>query len=331
MRVQLAIALLLETDILLLDQPIRQMDIFDSYFIIDYIRQYTLISGKIAILALHPPSYETLSLFTKVSLISTGRTVYFGDQSKMNVYFTYASYPCPMYKSPADYYLDLITVDHLSSNAILESNHRIESLIQLYQKSGKKFKRRKPSNSSTNLMLPADQRRRSFVIDFLSLWIRAMIFCFPYNIINLAKRLLLAVSLSLVCGCIFFKMRLGKEQEDVWDRFGFYHALLGVFAIPVYLHEIKAIHEEKKHVLEELRLKFYSKHAYFLSYLIYTLPGSTLVFLGYILPASSIAIQKPDLFYYIVIMLCKLIKLTVRRKFTNNEIIFLKAIYISSD
>lgn len=235
-RLQIAIALMSDTDLLLLDQPIRSMDVFDSYFIVDYIRQWTLMSNKIAILALQPPSYETLSLFSKVSFISTGRTVYFGDRSKMNVYFTYADYPCPSYKNPADYYLDLITVDHLSSSAMLESNHRIESLIQIYQKGKKQFKKGKPL---TNHLILPDVKRKSFLIDFLSLWVRAMIFCFPYNVINLAKRLLLAVSLSLICGCIFFKMRLGKEQETIWDRFGFYHSLLALFSMPLFLHEIK--------------------------------------------------------------------------------------------
>lgn len=327
-RLQIAIALMLDTDLLLLDQPIRQMDIFDSYFIVDYIRQWTLMSGKIAIIALQPPSFEVLvfvkaycnnliviiqfltplflfqilSLFSKVSLISTGRTVFFGDRSKMNVYFSYCDYPCPAYKNPADYYLDLITVDNLSSSAMLESNHRIENLIQTYERGKKQFKKRKPSSASA---LPPAPKRRSFVIDFLSLWIRAMIFCFPYNVINLSKRLLLAVSLSLVCGCIFFKMRLDREQEGIWDRFGYYHSLLGIFSIPLFLHEIARVHEEKKHVLEELRMKVYSKQAYFISYLIYTFPGLSMIYLGFVLPASSMAIQKPDLLHYIMVTLCK--------------------------
>lgn len=37
-RLQIAIALILDTDFLLIDQPIRSMDIFDSYFIIDYLK-----------------------------------------------------------------------------------------------------------------------------------------------------------------------------------------------------------------------------------------------------------------------------------------------------
>ena len=170
-RLQIAIALMLDTDILLLDQPIRGMDVFDSYFIIDYIRQWTAMSGKIAILALQPPSFETLSLFNKVCLLSTGRTVYFGDQTKMNTYFAYADYPCPAFKNAGDYYLDLITVDNLSSSAMLESNHRIESLIQLYQKNKKQFKKRKSSANPSSPSL----KRKSFLIDFLTLWIRAMV------------------------------------------------------------------------------------------------------------------------------------------------------------
>lgn len=105
---------------------------------------------------------------------------------------------------------------------MLESNHRIESLIQIYQK-GKSIKKQKliPPNQQLSSLSSSDKRHNSFVIDFLAVWIRAMIFCFPYNLINLSKRILFAISLSLVCGCIFFKMRIGREQGMKIYKFKF--------------------------------------------------------------------------------------------------------------
>ena len=42
-------------------------------------------------------------------------------------------YPCPAYKNPSDYYLDLVTLDDLSPEAMLESSQRVEQLSSIYQ------------------------------------------------------------------------------------------------------------------------------------------------------------------------------------------------------
>ena len=47
----------------------------------------------------------------------------------------------------------------------------------------------------------------------------------------------------------------------------------------------------------------YSKGCYFASNFVYTLPSSTLMLLAYALPASSLAVQKHNLIFYIAIML----------------------------
>ena len=72
-------------------------------------------------------------MLSKVALISTGRTLFFGKRRDLLSYFSYIDYPCPAYKNPSDYYLDLVTLDNLSSEAMLESSQRIESLVQVYQ------------------------------------------------------------------------------------------------------------------------------------------------------------------------------------------------------
>lgn len=48
----LQVALMLDTDILLLDQPIKGMDIFDTFFLIEYLRQWALISGRCVIMTI---------------------------------------------------------------------------------------------------------------------------------------------------------------------------------------------------------------------------------------------------------------------------------------
>ena len=47
-RLNVACHLLLETDIVLLDQPTRGMDIFDTFFLVEYLRQWAC-RGRIVV------------------------------------------------------------------------------------------------------------------------------------------------------------------------------------------------------------------------------------------------------------------------------------------
>lgn len=64
---------------------------------------------------------------------------------------------------------------------------------------------------------------------------RALIFTFPYNVIRLFRNLFVCLILSMVCGVVYWHVRVGREQEHLWDRIGLYHALLAVVPIPFLL------------------------------------------------------------------------------------------------
>lgn len=64
---------------------------------------------------------------------------------------------------------------------------------------------------------------------------RALIFTFPYNVIHLFRNVFVALLLSIMCGIIYWHVRVGREQEHLWDRIGFYHAMLAVVPLPLFL------------------------------------------------------------------------------------------------
>ena len=79
------------------------MDIFDTFFLVEYLRQWAG-RGRIVIMTLLPPTYEILTMISKIVLISMGKLMYFGKRREMLPYFAFIEYPCPAYKNPADYY-----------------------------------------------------------------------------------------------------------------------------------------------------------------------------------------------------------------------------------
>nr|CAD7462577.1 unnamed protein product [Timema tahoe] len=143
-RLNVACHLLLNTDIVVLDQPTKGMDIFDTFFLVEFLRQWSgnstlplnagLHGGRIVILTLHPPTYEIFTMLSRVALVSAGRLMFTGRRRDMLPYFALVQYPCPAYKNPSDYYLDLVTLDDLSAEAMLESSQRIEQLAETFRR-----------------------------------------------------------------------------------------------------------------------------------------------------------------------------------------------------
>ena len=113
-RLNVACHLLLDADVVVLDQPTRGMDIFATFFLVEYLRQWAA-RGRIVALTLQPPTYEILTMISKVVLLSMGRLMYHGKRREMLPYFAFIDYPCPAYKNPSDYYreYDLLEVHPL--------------------------------------------------------------------------------------------------------------------------------------------------------------------------------------------------------------------------
>ncbi|OTF82901.1 ABC transporter sub-family G-like protein [Euroglyphus maynei] len=263
-RLHVAMHLLLDTELLLIDQPLLGLDIFDSFFMIEYLRQWAMIGGRIVIMTLSPPTYEVFTMLHRVLLISAGRPLFVGLRKDFLRYFNSIGYPCPSFKNPSDYYLDLITLDDLSQEALLESRQRIETIADIHS-------RRSMSEIFSSMpgppaVLPAPFRRANFAMQFLALWIRALIFSFPYNVI-----------------------RTGREQEFVWDRIGFINAMISIGIIPILMIELIGAYREKLYIISEVDQRFYSLPAYLLAKLLYSAPQTILIGLAYALPACSMA------------------------------------------
>lgn len=103
-RLGLACQLLSQPSILILNQSTTNMDIFDTFFLVEYLRQWCNVGGRIVIMTLQPPTFEILSMCSGVLLLSGGRTVFSGCRSDLPRHMGSLGYPCPPFKNPADYY-----------------------------------------------------------------------------------------------------------------------------------------------------------------------------------------------------------------------------------
>ncbi|VDL78577.1 unnamed protein product [Nippostrongylus brasiliensis] len=132
-RLRIAAELLKDTDILLCGNVAKQLDIYELAFVVDYLRDWAAKLNRIVVMALSPPSFENLLMFSQCALITSGRLVFSGCPTEMLPYFISIDFPCPKFKNPCDYYVDLATHDHQSAITAVESADRIAKLVASWE------------------------------------------------------------------------------------------------------------------------------------------------------------------------------------------------------
>ncbi|UYV84947.1 hypothetical protein LAZ67_X004077 [Cordylochernes scorpioides] len=300
--------------IVLLDQPLRGLDMCDMFTLMEYLREWAC-RGRIVILTMHPATYEIFSMASKVLLLSSGKVLYSGPRNHFVSYFTYNQFPCPVFKNPADYYskfyscaveprheraaaVDLVTVDTLSAESMVESTKRVESFVKLY--------RNKPnplSEPSPPGIIPSTIKRAGFFRQLMALWIRMLIYQFPYNIIGLGQSLVVVGLLSTLVGAIFWNVRGGREQAHVLDRAGLFHVATVVAIWPlVYM----AITDESNKLVPSPQ---HIRAAYVISKLICAIPAAAIVYLAYVMPMLVMAGSSTALRIDVGVLLLYLIAL----------------------
>ena len=98
--------------------------------------------------------------------------------------------------------VDLVTLDDLSPEAMMESSERVGHLSDIYQRKCEPL-----SDPGPPGIMPPKIRRANMLTQIFVLWIRAMIYMYPFNVINWVKMVLLAGAMSVCVGAVFVGAR----------------------------------------------------------------------------------------------------------------------------
>ena len=133
-RVSVACQLLSNPSILIMDEPTTCLDSFASYNLIE-----TLVNlcrkGRTIFVSIHQPRSDIFKLFDSVILLSKGKTIYAGTGGlEMINHFSQLGYPCPENTNPADYFIDITSVDNKNDTATENSLNQIQSLADSWSK-----------------------------------------------------------------------------------------------------------------------------------------------------------------------------------------------------
>ncbi|NXV44327.1 ABCG8 protein, partial [Uria aalge] len=137
-RVSIGVQLLWNPGILILDEPTSGLDSFTAHNLVITLSRLAR-GNRLVLLSLHQPRSDIFQLFDLVLLMTSGVTVYSGTARDMVQYFTELGYPCPRYSNPADFYVDLTSIDKQTAEKEIESRQRANTLANLFLEKVKDF------------------------------------------------------------------------------------------------------------------------------------------------------------------------------------------------
>ncbi|KAL8287852.1 hypothetical protein RB600_003672 [Gaeumannomyces tritici] len=132
-RVTIAVQILTDPRVLLLDEPTSGLDAFTTLSLLELFSGLAS-EGRTLILTIHQARSDLFRHFGNVLLLARGGSpVYSGPSPQMVSYFASQGHECPHNTNPADYALDLITIDLQHEEREAESRRKVQTLVAAWQ------------------------------------------------------------------------------------------------------------------------------------------------------------------------------------------------------
>ncbi|KAJ1340013.1 hypothetical protein BSLG_005337 [Batrachochytrium salamandrivorans] len=115
-RVSVACQLLLNPSVLFMDEPTTGLDAFTSFNLIETLVNLSR-AGRTIFITIHQPRSDIFKLFDSIILLAKGRAIYAGQGGqRMLDYFGKLGHPSPVHVNPADFLIDMCSVDTRNSD-----------------------------------------------------------------------------------------------------------------------------------------------------------------------------------------------------------------------
>lgn len=130
-RVSIGIQILTDPRVLLLDEPTSGLDAFTAFSIIEVLKGLA-DEGRTIIFSIHQPRSDMFKQFGGVLLLSRGGdVVYSGNVDNMLPHFQRLGFACPESANPADFALDIVSVETPKSLQQQSSDEEGEALASI--------------------------------------------------------------------------------------------------------------------------------------------------------------------------------------------------------
>lgn len=265
-RVTIATQILCDPRVLLLDEPTSGLDAFTAASIIDVLRGLAN-EGRTIIMTIHQSRSDLFRHFGNVLLLARGGfPVYAGPGRNMLSHFAAHGFDCPHSTNPADFALDLITVDLQQESKEAASREKVRGLIESWS-SDKSQQHALDRSTSTHTASPAElgslQRSMTpFHKAYPLLVRRAMLNLWRQPPLMVA-RIMQVVGLGIILALFFAPLK--NDYPSVQNRVGFLIEIPSIYFVGM-LQNVAVYPLERDVFAREHADGAYSVEAFFAQY-----------------------------------------------------------------
>jgi ABC-type multidrug transport system ATPase subunit len=299
-RVTIAVQILTEPRVLLLDEPTSGLDAFTASSIIAVLKGLAA-EGRTIIATIHQSRSDLFQDFGNVLLLArNGFTVYTGNGKGMLPHFQSLGYECPESTNPADFALDLITVDLQHQEKEAASREKVRNLIDSWNTNPAPIETRGAIATPAELGM-LKREMAPFHISFPILLHRGFInFRRQENLI--IDRIMQVVGLGIVLGVFFAPLK--HNYESVQSRIGFIQEIQALYFVGM-LQNVGVYPTDRDVFYREAADSAYSVEAFFMQYIAMEVPFEIVTALLFAL-FGDLAVYLPQTasLYFIVAYNC---------------------------
>ncbi|XP_025724540.1 ATP-binding cassette sub-family G member 8 isoform X2 [Callorhinus ursinus] len=328
-RVSIGVQLLWNPGILVLDEPTSGLDSFTAHNVVKTLSRLAK-GNRLVLVSLHQPRSDIFRLFDLVLLLTSGSTIYLGAAQYMVQYFTAIGHPCPRYSNPADFYVDLTSIDRRSREQEVATREKAQSLAALFREKVRGFDdflwraEARELGEGTYLESPAlpqdtDQpptpTELPGPVQQFTMLIRRQIFNdfrdLPTLLIHGAE----ACLMSLVIGFLYYGH--GAIKLSFMDTAALLFMIGALIPFNVILDVIAKCHSERAMLYYELEDGLYTAGPYFFTKILGELPEHCVYIMIYGMPTYWLANLHPSiepfllhfLLVWLVVFCCRIMAL----------------------
>ncbi|KAJ2474424.1 hypothetical protein EV174_005611, partial [Coemansia sp. RSA 2320] len=309
-RVSIGVGLVTDPDMIVLDEPTSGLDSNSAEMVVELVRDITRSRGIASVMTVHQPNANMLNCFDRILLLSQGHLVYFGSANEAIEYFEAKGFLCPLRQNPADFFIDLMSLNNRSPHDLELSRRRIEFLSQSFSESkqpaaklslsyGGLYEQPFNPNASTvantggihaaasgsggwgTIADETPPQRANWLFEVKTLAQRDVITTVRHFTFLSAVGLN-SVSVLLLLGLLFYK--LGSEIESIQNRIGLFFALTLNSTYGVMSHYLYVYYKAKDIMLSERGSGSYRMSTFYIAKVLVYLPiavfSSWVYFLG---------------------------------------------------
>jgi ABC-type multidrug transport system ATPase subunit len=266
-RVTIAVQILTEPRVLLLDEPLSGLDAFTALSIVDVLRGLSQ-EGRTLIVTIHQPRSDLFAHFGNILLLARGGyPIFAGPADNMLPHFAAQGYECPQHINPADFALDLITVDLQHEAREAASRVKVRKLVESWNPN--MFPVTRVGSIATPAELGSLAREPSSFVTAYSILIRRMtknMFRQPDIMI---ARIMQVVGMGLVLALYFAPLK--NNYFSIQTRMGFLVEIAPLYFVGM-LNNIAVYPIERDVFYRDFDDRIYGVEAFFMTYISLTTP-----------------------------------------------------------